>query len=177
MTWKATAVVSGATVLIGWLASSPPSTAPAPTTPAPSQPTAGMTAAGADIERQASRLEARLRQEAEYREPERNPFRFGPPRAVDQPEPTALPPVDAEIPPPLPSPPLVSLAGIAEDRVDDRLDRTAILSSRSGVLLVREGDAVLDRYRVVKIDRDAVELVSVADGESLRLSLDRPSGR
>jgi hypothetical protein len=68
--------------------------------------------------------------------------------------------------------PVVSLAGIAEDQIDDlsgqRVERTAVLSSPDGVLLVREGDDVLGLYRVVTIDSDAVELER-HDGTTLRL--------
>lgn len=174
MTWKSTAVVSGATVLVGWLASSPPSTAPASSTPAQSRTVAGAPAA-TDIEQQATRLQAGLRQDAVYREPERNPFRFGPSRSLPRSEPeAAAPPLASVPPPPVPS---IALSGVAEDQVGDRPERTAVLSSPSGVLLVQEGDVVLDLYRVVSIERDAVELVTLADGVRIRLSLDAPRGR
>lgn len=170
MTWKSTAVVSGATVLVGWLASSPPSNAPSTSAPAQAQASAEVPTAPSDIEQQAMRLQARLRQEAVFREPERNPFRFGAPRlaARSAPEPTIAPPVETAPQPPVPS---VSLSGIAEDQVGERVERTAILSSPSGVLLVREGDEVLGQYRVVKIDSDAVELVKLVDTAPLRLTL------
>lgn len=170
MTWKSYAVVSGATVLAGWLASSPPSNAPATSGPAQPERSAAVPAAAADIEEQAARLQARLRQEAVYREPERNPFRFGArqvARSAPEGSATALSPVEA-IAPALPAPP-VTLSGIAEDQVGERMERTAILSSPSGVLLVREGEGVLGQYRVAKIHADAVELISLIDGTSLRL--------
>ena len=66
----------------------------------------------------------------------------------------------------------VSLAGIAEDEIDDpggsRIERTAILSTPDGVLLVREGDDVLGLYRVVTIESGAVELER-ADGTTFRI--------
>jgi hypothetical protein len=65
----------------------------------------------------------------------------------------------------------VTLSGIASDQVGDRTVRTAILSSPSGVLLVREGDDVLGQYRVAKITEDAVELTRVSDGTTLRVGL------
>ena len=176
MTWKAYATVSGATVLAGWFASAPPSAFPDRGVPdssaaVPSQTMPGRAAPSPDIEREAARLEARVRREAAYTQPQRNPFRFG------AASPIASLPADgaegaslAETPAPaVPPPPPVSLAGIAEDQVEQRVERTAILSSPGGILLVHEGEDVLGQYRVAKIESEAVELVSHADGTTLRL--------
>jgi hypothetical protein len=65
----------------------------------------------------------------------------------------------------------VSLSGIAEDVVDGQPRRTAVLSTPSDVLLVREGEEVLGRYRVVRIESEAVELLSLDDGGTVRISL------
>jgi hypothetical protein len=169
MTWRSYAVVSGATVLAGWLASAPPTGAPG--TAASTRPAAAAVPdAAADIVEQASRLEARLRGDAAYVEPERNPFRFGIRRAETAPlEVVAPAPVETFAPPP--AAPSVTLSGIAEDAPEGRLERTAVLSSPSGVLLVREGETVLGRYRVVRIESAAVELVELTDGGTLRLAL------
>ena len=184
MTWKAYAAVSGATVLAGWVVSAPPpSSMPAPRTMAPSRAAQAIASPLSDIEREAARLEARMRREKAYLQPRRDPFRFsdaaervtaaadpvgeqagtgspgyaGAPVAVSAPEPA----------------PLVSLAGIAEDQIDDlngqHVERTAVLSAPDGVLLVREGDDVLGLYRVLTIESDAVELART-DGTTLRLS-------
>src|SRR5262245_9727386 len=139
MTWKSYAAVSGATVLAGWLAASPPANTPgaAAVTAQPPRDVTG-TSGPSEIELEAARLQARVRREVEFQRPERNPFRFGPARPVrrvEAPPPAPITPI--ELPPP---PPPVSLSGFAEDQIGDRLERTAILSSPSGVLLVREGD-------------------------------------
>ena len=184
MTWKAYATVSSATVLAGWLASAPPSNAPdagapAPSQPAPSQTTRRGATPPQDIEREAARLEARVRREAAYSQLRRNPFRFGADRPIvslgtDAAEATS----EAEtLVPVVPPPPPVSLAGIAEDQVEQRVERTAILSSPDGVLLVHEGEDVLGHYRVAKIESEAVELVRHADGTSLRLSFSNPESQ
>lgn len=173
MNWKSYAAVSGATVLAGWFASTPPSNAPAGA-PAPSAPQPAAAAnAPTDIELQAMRLQARLRAERAYAEPSRDPFRFAPRReraaAVERAEAIAespAPPVNTA-----PPAPAVSLSGIAEDLVDGRTVRTAVLSSPTGVLLVREGEEVLGYYRVARIEAEAVELISLSDGTSSRLSL------
>lgn len=175
MTWKTYAAVSGATVLAGWMASSQPSNAPAPSASVQRRSAASTapTAAGADIEEQAARLQARLRQDTTYREPARNPFRFGAGEvtgSAPSPRSEAPPPVETIVPA-LPPPPPIRLAGIAEDRAGDRVERTAVLSSPSGVLLVHEGDTVLGQYRVARIDADAVELMTLSDSTSIRLTL------
>lgn len=171
MTWKAYTAVSGATVLAGWLASAPPSNVPDTSAPALSQATSRRTTPPPDIEREAMRLQARVRREAAYTQPQRNLFRFGAGRpiarsGIDVPE--AASPAETFVPA-VPPPPPVSLSGIAEDQVEQRVERTAILSSADGVLLVHEGDDVLGQYRVAKIESEAVELVKRADGTTLRL--------
>jgi hypothetical protein len=124
-----------------------------------------------------------VRREADYAQPQRNPFRFsagrpaGPQIAIpdrDVPEPKPRHDVPA---PAVPPPPPVSLSGIAEDQVGERPERTAILSSPAGVLLVHEGDDVLGQYRVARIESEAVELVKLSDGATLRLSLTNPKSQ
>ena len=179
MSWKSYAAVSGATVLAGWLASAPPSNAPGRAAPAVRLP-ATRDVRSPDIEREAERLQARVQREVEYTQPQRNPFRFGVARPEvnrggDLPGPTpapAPPPVAV----PIVEPPPVTLSGIAEDQKGQQLERTAILSSPSGVLLVREGDPVLGEYRVARIESEAVELVK-SDGTTLRLTLSKSNSQ
>jgi hypothetical protein len=174
MTWKTYAAVSGATVLAGWIASSPPANAPAPAS-GQRRPATSSTrpAAGSDIEEQAARLQARLRHESEYQAPARNPFRFGAREAARSaaPERTEAPAPIEPVIPALPPPPPIKLSGIAEDGPGDRIERTAVLSVPSGVVLVREGDTVLGQYRVAKIEANAVELTDASGGPPLRLTL------
>ena len=172
MNWKATAAVSGATLLAGWIASAPP----APTTPSavrsPSQ-TPQTAAAASDIGELAARLQTRPRPDAGYGDPERNLFRFGPNKPVRSAEPSvsapAPPPVEIlpQAPPPLP----VSLSGVASDTEGGSTVRTAILSSPGGVLLVHQGDEVLGQSRVGAIGEDSVELMRLSDGTALRITL------
>lgn len=175
MTWKSYAAVSGATVLAGWLASSPPASVPSGSTAAQRTAPVPSATTGSDIEEQAARLQERIRREATYQEPARNPFRFGaaPSTRSASADVDASPEAVPELPeaPLVPPPPAISLAGIAEDQVGERMERTAILSTPSDVLLVREGDEVMGQYRVVRIEAGAVELVTLADGSSLRLQL------
>ena len=172
MTWKAYAAVSGATVLAGWLASSPPANAPTGTISPARSARARDASAASDIEAQAERLRTGLQGERNYTAPQRNPFRFEQRRDVDpglvergtafepqpEPEPAAAPP------------PPMSLSGMAEDQVNGEISRTAVVSSPGGVELLREGDEILG-YRVARIESDAVELVRIADGTTRRLAL------
>ena len=172
MTWKAYATVSGATVLAGWLASAPPSNAPQAAAAARPQTSSPVSPAAVDIQQLATRLQARVRREAVYAAPERNPFRFGAARPVPRPGGDALedqPAVETftAVPAPLP----VTLSGVAEDQVGQRLERTAIFGSPEGVLLAHEGEEILGQYRVAKIEGEAVELVRLADGATIRIGL------
>ena len=182
MSWKSYAVVSGATVLAGWLASTPPSNAPESAASARRLPAAARGVPASDIEREAERLQVRVQREVEYTQPQRNPFRFGAARPAVDPDPGGdLPGPDLPVAPTVaapiaPPPPPVSLSGIAEEQDGQRVVRTAILSSPSGVLLVHEGDAVLGDYRVARIESEAVELVN-SDGSTLRLSLSQPKSQ
>jgi hypothetical protein len=126
-----------------------------------------------DIEQQATRLQSRLRAERAYSEPQRNPFRFAAQEAADAElvDRGPIPELPTEPGDLGPTAPAVTLAGIAEEEVDGRAQRTAILSSPMGVLLVREGEEILGYYRVTRIESDAVEVVGLADGITLRLPL------
>lgn len=173
MTWKSYAAVSGATVLAGWLASAPPANAPAGVQPGSGRAAQSAPDGPSEIELQAMRLQARLRPERAYAEPARDPFRFAPARgSLARPESEAAGPEPSPVPvETAPAAPVVSLSGIAEDRLEGRTERTAILSSPAGVLLVREGDEILGYYRVARIEAEAVELITLADGTPMRLSL------
>ncbi len=49
--------------------------------------------------------------------------------------------------------------------------RTAIVSGFGDVFLVKAGERIASRYRVVTVAGDGVELVDEADGSTLRLFL------
>ena len=124
---------------------------------------------------QASRLQARIRRETAYVRPQRNPFQFEAARpAAEAAAAIGEPALSAELSPAVANPaPSVTLAGVAEDRLQSGVERTAILSSPTGVLLARVGDEVLGQYRVAAVEEGAVELLSLTDGSTIRLSLAR----
>jgi len=120
---------------------------------------------GAALSAEIERLHDRLRPTAapQY---SRNLFQF----ASRPPEPRVLtsPPVAAQPPAAAVSvEPPFKLIGIAEDSDV----KTAILSSPSQLLMVKEGDLVVSKYRVAAISADAIELTDTSDGAVLRLAL------
>jgi hypothetical protein len=119
---------------------------------------------GAELVAQIERLHDRLRPGVAP-EHGRNLFKFAPVHVAAAPvaavvEPTAAVPVVSNQPP-------FKLIGIAEDGGV----RTAILSSPSQLLMVKDGDVVASAYRVTGISADAVELTATADGSVMRLAL------
>ena len=174
MDWKSTAAVSGAGLLATWFFSMP-AVQPPPNNPiVPAARATQTSAATIDIQQEAAKLQVRAHQEPRYSETSRNPFRFGArPAAEARSSGTSGPPRVAPPPPvaPAPLPPRVALDGIATDVVDGQEQRTAILHTDSGVVLVKEGEQVAGQFRVVKIATDAVELVNVSDGSTLRIVL------
>jgi hypothetical protein len=173
MTWKSTAVAGVATLTATWLASYAP--AGRPTVPRSGAPSVARTETAAlEIQREADRLHARLAQIGAYRDPARNPFRFRARRVVPEaarPEPTIsiedLPSDSAAEPPTL----RLTLDGIAEDHAGDQFVRTAIISTPNDVLLVKVGDGIGGQFTVAAITGDAVELVRIDTGATVRLAL------
>jgi hypothetical protein len=128
-------------------------------------------AQGAELAVEVSRLHDRLQPSATPRSPSRNLFRFRaapPPHAV---APTAAP---AAPQPETPAPPPVvpmRLVGMAEDTGPDGPVRTAFINVEGQLFNVREGEMLLQKYRVAKISADVVELADVGDGTVRRLAL------
>ena len=173
MTWKSYALVSGAGLLATYLASPPL----LPQNDTPAAPAASGDAASdpaVDIEEEAARLHARLRAEAVFRAPARDPFRFGE-RPVRRTPPRAEVAAQAGEPPPaVPEPPFLVLSGIATDIVDGEPHHTAVLTTASDVLLVRAGEKVGSEYTVRAITADRIDLESTVDGTIRQLHLPVP---
>jgi hypothetical protein len=126
---------------------------------------------GAALADEISRLHERLHPSAQPPQPGRDLFSFvaSRPRAVElvQTPAAAL----TEAPLRRPTLPAMRLSGIAEDATPDGVVRTAIISVFGQLFLAKEGDPVTERYRVVKISPDVVELTDLADRSTLRLAL------
>ena len=167
MNWKSTAAVSGATTLLAtWLGWTPPPQ------PAYTPVTAGTNRAAApsDIKAQADRLQVRVRKELEYRDPTRNPFRFGANPAASL---ARFPQAAVEIPAGITAPIIqdlpFTLSGMATENVDGAAQRTAILTTASDVMFVKEGDRV-GTFTVTRVDETGVD-VTDTDGSVRRLVL------
>jgi Tfp pilus assembly protein PilP len=171
MTWKSYVLLSGVPLIASYLVST--RTNPVEEPAATRRMEAARPAAAIDIEEQASRLQARIRAQAAYHEPSRNPFRFSERTESSRPA-SGFAPAAAAIEPlqlaPVRQPPMISLVGVATDEVDGVAQRTAILSTPQGVLLVRAGDVVGVEYKVVTVEEGAVELINVADSSIRRIS-------
>ena len=126
---------------------------------------------GAELASEIERLHERLRPSATLPQAGRDLFSF----VSSAPRPAAraeIPqPAQIEAPAPRPAPPAVKLSGIAEDATPNGSVRTAIISGFGEVFLVKEGETVAARYRVVKVSSDVVELADLTDGTTVRLAL------
>jgi hypothetical protein len=172
---RAAAVVGGVTFVAAWLASatgllgvreSPPPTARV-------SATSGAGTLAADVQAQAARLRERLSRAPVPQPRGRNPFRFESRRPIFNERPIVAA-VVAEPAPPGPvvtTPPALRLEGLAERDSAGGRKRIAILSGFGQVFFVAPGDTVLERYRVVAIGADAIELQDLSGGTPVRLAL------
>lgn len=165
-------------VAITWIASSVPTSQPAPVAPAPVPASSTHDDAPFDMSREAARLREGLVRAPAPQVGFRNPFEFAGAAHLATP---AAPQSRARAAQVAPAPvaqgapewaPPFKLGGIATPR-DADAGRTAILSGRSDVFLVRQGDVVLERYVVERVDEDAVTLTDRSSGRSFTLSLAR----
>lgn len=165
--WTATLCVAGG-ALAAWLAVATSGGRDA-SAPAVAQRTAA-DVRGAELATEIARLHQRLRPTSSPRQPGRDLFRFSAPKpAPVVPAHTALTEAVAA-PAQLPPPPF-KLSGVAEDPGQNGPDRTAVIAGSGQLFLVKEGEMVTPRYRVVRISADVVELVDVDTTLPLRLAM------
>lgn len=174
-------IVVGGALLAAWLAAA--ATEPRgdgafavlpPVTPAAS-PAMQAPAVAADLAADMERLRQRLAEPPVLRMGARSPFSLAPPPL--SPRSDTLDPsprreaISSSGPPPVTSP-TVDLIGIATADTEHGSERTAVLTTRAGeVLLVGSGDPVPGGYRVEAVEATAVTLV---DGNGARYRLDLP---
>jgi hypothetical protein len=111
-----------------------------------------------------------------YSAPRRDPFRFKPKPAPPPPR-TPPPPPLANLPPPGPPPPpaigsRIRVLGIMQGESGVRVASLSDGTAAPPILAV-EGDIVLGRYRVLRVDADAVEM-DYADGSGARARIPLP---
>jgi hypothetical protein len=180
-------LVTSSALLVSWLSTpaSPTPDAAAPQVPAvESRPPArdAATVLALDVARETERLEQRMVEAPGPRRSGRDPFAFGmAPRAsrpdVPPPRPAGLAaggedgvPAALAVPAPQAGPAL-RLIGIAERRLAEGVQRSAILSGASDVYIVSEGDELIGRFVVGAIGEGAVELRDTVSEAQLRLVL------
>ena len=114
----------------------------------------------------------KLRQDVAFSEPSRNLFRFTTRESQRSSAAPPAPVADAGVPdaPQGPPPFFVRLSGVASDRVGESEQRTAILSTPTGVVLARVGDEVGGLFKVSAIGEDTVDLIRLTDGWTLHLN-------
>ena len=164
------AVVGGA--LAAWLAGA--ATSNRTVMPPIATPPAPIEARGAELANEIARLHERLRPSATPHQPSRNLFAFHTAAPRPAPAPVAPKPALSEAAPlaPIVAQPSLKLAGIAEDPgPDGTTQRTAIISGEGQLFMVKEGENVTPRYRVVKVSADVVELRDLTDNTVRRLAL------
>jgi hypothetical protein len=162
-TWNG--LLAGGGLLATWLAVNPTTTTP------PASNVSATTGASAvrdvtadDLNVQAEKLTEHLGSVAQ-RPTGRNPFRFGRSTPAKAPAAVAIAPIAAPVAP-QPVQPSLSLSGIATEKGK----HTAIITGDGQLYVVKEGDPVAGRYRVVTVDGDAVTLRDDA-GAEMRLLL------
>jgi hypothetical protein len=103
----------------------------------------------------------------------RNPFVFGGTdgRRAARGKLAPLPPAESlpELPLPL-AQPVLQLIGIASDETSTPT-RTAIITVAGDLQLAREGDTIVGRYRVTRIDAQSVELLDSVAQQTLHLAM------
>src|SRR4051812_42434284 len=171
---RAAAYLGGATLLIAWLASAAAVSRVRYTPRVERRPSdlVRLDTVAADVQSQAVRLRTRLAAAPAPDPPRRNPFTF----AVREPAVRAV--AAARIPalamPAAAAEPdlVIELVGIAEQKTDAGLKRTAMIGAPGDQLfMVTDGQEVAGRYRVSAVGADAVELQDLLTGATRRLAL------
>jgi hypothetical protein len=146
-----------------------------PVAPAPIVQRSPVDTKSEELATEIGRLRDRLRPTTTPRQPGRNLFRFHAAPVAPRPVVAAPAPPPVDMPPPAPTIMPMRLIGIAEDPgADPATDspvRIAFISAGGQLFNVKEGESILDLYRVTKIAADVVELTDASDGTVRRLAL------
>jgi len=172
-TWRLASIVAAAALLLAWLSSGSPGCAIPADPQTGGRRTPGVAATGTPVVDLEVRDPARRPQALSgatgrdlFRERDAGPLRPASPvlpSSAPRPEPALAEPL-------VPAPPRLVLSGIAEDDEGSGVPaRVAVISGAGDVWLVRAGGVVAGRYRVERVDADAVHLLDLRDGPRLVL--------
>jgi hypothetical protein len=169
---RGAAYLGGTLLLVAWLASAAGVSRRQPQTQitAPRAEAVQLDALATDVQSQAVRLRTRLAAAPAPQMPLRNPFMF----AVSAPVRRVAAPVEPRLQTPVPEVPelVLELAGVAEQKTDAGVKRTAMVAAPGDQLyMVTEGQELAGRYRVSAVGADAVELKDLVTGATRRLAL------
>jgi hypothetical protein len=174
---RATLYIGAASLLVAWFSSAASvSLQRHPRTVRPAAPEdAAFAEVAATVQSRARRLQERLASAATPQQPARNPFAF---KRAEAPPPrartiaAAVAPVETTaVTPPEPA---LSLIGVAEHQKPQGVVRTAMIATATqDLILAVVDDVVAQRYKVVAIGADAIELADSVTGTVRRLALER----
>jgi hypothetical protein len=172
---RAAAYLGGATLLVAWLASAAGVARARPSPRVDPRPAdlVQLDAVATNVQSQAFRLRARLAAAPAPDGPRRNPFIFGVRESQVRAVATTFRPrvVEAPAVPVVPDM-VLELVGVAEQKTDGRVKRTAMVAAPGDQLfMVSEGQELANRYRVSAVGADAVELTDLVTGSTRRLGL------
>lgn len=172
---RTVAWIGGLTLAAAWLASAAGvgRQARVVRVPAPTDDAERVVSLAADVQKQAGRLRQRLLAAPAPQAPTRNPFAFAERRLP----PSRMQPQSSPTPHIEPSPSVtelpLALIGIAEEQTAAGLVRTALVAGPTDddLHMLTTGQTLADRYHVVTVGSDAVELRDLVTGAVRRLAL------
>lgn len=137
------------------------------------RPVPGPDAIARDVQKDTARLRIQMQQAPVPGTNPRNPFAFGDVRPARPPAAAMVHATVADAPGSAAAAiPQLALVGMAEDPSATGVRRTAVLAGTGdAVYFVTEGETVLGRYRVSKIDADVIELEDLQTHGARRLTM------
>jgi hypothetical protein len=166
---RVAAVVGGTALLAAWLGAAATRMAGLPVSePAQGEPVRHEMAAS-EVGTEAQRLRARLSAAPAPRQPGRDPFRFADVRPAPGPARTVSA-VSVSEEAAVAMAPDAALVSIAEHRLEEGRVRTVVIRVSGALYFLKAGEEQAG-YRVAAIGDDAAEVLEVATGRLLRLTL------
>jgi len=163
-------IVLGGGAVAAWFAGAATSNRPLPD-PAPLA-RASVDLRGEALAKEIARLQERLKPTSTPRTPGRNLFTYRAAAAPIVAPPSELRAAIVDAPPSAPALPALKLSGLSEDPGDGAPLRQAFITGDANQLyIVKVGEAVTARYKVVAISASGVDLVDLTDNSTRHLSL------